>query len=236
MNQRPTPLEPRPRRRWPAVVLALALGLISCALFAQPSVQVPWTDLGKDEQRVLAPHAETWERLDAQTQERLLRGARRWLSLTPDERTAAAARFAEWQSLPADRRDQIRHRYRAFRELPPEQQRQLKRQFDRFRYLPPEQREELKRRFESMSPQERRGFLTALRATEQAENARNFWSRIPEPQRAAPRVMIESLTPAERQKLRRIMQARTPGERSTLHRQLLEMGVDERRAWIAEQP
>jgi hypothetical protein len=237
MNLRRAPLEPcRDWRRWPAVVLALVLGFSACAFAAEGSQPVSWSDLGKEEQRVLAPHADTWARLDAQTREQLLRGARRWLSLTPDERAAAADRFARWQSLPVERREQIRERYRAFRELPPDQQRQLKRQFERFRYLPPQQREELRRRFESMTPEERRGFLTGLRASRQAEDARRARSWVPQQDRAATRAMIESLTPPERLKLRRIMQGQLPEDRRTLHRQLLQMSADERRAWIGRQP
>ena len=237
MNQHRTPLEAGRAMR----ALAAAGAVAAAVADQQPGAgagpkRCQWSELGKDEQRVLAAHADSWQQLDASTQDRLLRGARRWLSLTPEQRAAAAKRFTAWQGLPDERRQQIRNRYQAFRNLPPEQQQQLKRQFERFRYLPPEQREELKRRFENMTPQERRGFLTALRATQQAENARNFYNRIPEQDRAATRAMIESLTQPERQKLRRLMQASTPEQRRELHQRVLAMSAEERSRWLAEQP
>jgi hypothetical protein len=87
-----------------------------------------------------------------------------------------------------------------------------------------------------MTPEERRGFLTGLRASRQAEDARRARSWVPQQDRAATRAMIESLTPPERLKLRRIMQGQLPEDRRTLHRQLLQMSADERRAWIGRQP
>ena len=207
-----------------ALVWAAAIGA------AEP---VRWADLGNEEKRVLAAHADTWERLDALTQERLVRGARRWLMLTPEQRTASATRFAEWQGLPPDRRQEIRRRYEAFQGLPPDKRHELKRVFNRFRFLPPQERAELRRRFEAMSPEERRGFLTGMHATQRADRARQIMQRLPEPERAATRVMFESFTPEQRHAMRSHMLALPPRQRDDLRRKLLAMSANERSVFLA---
>ena len=215
--------------------LLIAIGLCLLSGLAQAESAVGWKELSQDEQRILAPHQNDWGQLDPVTQQRLLRGARRWLTLSPEQRVAAARRFGEWQDLPDERREQIRQRYQAFRDLPPAQQRELKQSFERFRYLPPEQRELLRQRFLNMSPEERRGFLTGLKATREADHARNQWLQIAPEDRAATREMLQALTPPERQKLRSLMQGRDGEGRRQLHRQLLDMSIAERREFLSRQ-
>ncbi len=163
-----------------------------------------------------------------QTQERLLRGARRWLSLTPDERIAAADRFAQWQSLPDERREQIRHRYQALSQS-------AARATARTQALRSNASATCPRRparatqaplREHVTAGSAAAFLTALRATEQAENARGFWQHIPESERMATRAMIDSFTPIERQRAQQMLQRLAPRERHAFHQ---KPAGDERR-------
>jgi hypothetical protein len=154
------------------------------------------------------------------------------LSLTPDQlrRPSAFRGKAAGRAPP-----QIRNRYQAFSHPPPEQQHSQSGSSNASATCRRRNARNWKRRFESMTPQERRG-LTALRATQQADGARNNWNRIPEKDRAATRAMLDSMTPPERQKLRRIMQRSTPEERRALHQRVLAMNAAERSQWLAEQP
>ena len=91
----------------------------------------------------------------------LVRGASRWLSMTPEQRSSAQQRFGQWRSMPPEQRQELRNRWQQYKSLPPEQQQHVRQSFQRFRQMPPEQRSELRKQWRQMSPEQRRSVRQA---------------------------------------------------------------------------
>ena len=60
---------------------------------------------------MLAPREDAWSGMEPAQQERLARGAARWLEMNDGQRTRARDRFDRWRSLSEAERASIRERY-----------------------------------------------------------------------------------------------------------------------------
>ena len=108
-----------------------ALALLSCLwtpAFAQATAP-NWAALSAPEQALLGPalknHPETFDTLPAAKREQLLKGARNWLAMNPEQRQQAAQALAEWQALSPKEREAALARRKAFRSLPKAEQQAL---------------------------------------------------------------------------------------------------------------
>ena len=152
--------------------------------------------------------------------------------VSPEQRAQAAERFARWQNLQEPQRRELRQRYRWFREQPPERQRQLRRVFQRFRHLPPEERRALMRRFESMTDQQRQGFIEGVRMNERANGMRRFLERFSQEERQQLRRIDQSLSDEQRMIFRHRVRSTPPDQREQLMRQWLQMSDRERTEYL----
>jgi Protein of unknown function (DUF3106) len=214
------------------VLISLLLLLVLGSAHAQ-TVQ-PFSQLAPEMQRVLMPFEKEWATLDAPTQQRLIRGAERWIGMSTDQRTQAAKRLAWWRSLPPQRQAQIRQSLAEFKNLPPEQQQRIRQTFNRFKNLPPEQRAALMERFQRMSASEREAFMLGARANGGIP-WRQLWGAIPREEIRPTIAMTMSLSPALRQRLAQLVERTPMAERSALRQRLVAMGFAEREAFLQAQ-
>ena len=75
---------------------------------------VPWSALGPDEQRLLAPVRERWQEIPPAQQQRLRRKAERWQSLAPEQQDRIRQRLARFAAMTPEQRAAARERFRAF--------------------------------------------------------------------------------------------------------------------------
>lgn len=110
------------------IVLALFLSMAG-PLYAAPSDDPAWKDLGEAERQILAPLQDQWSKFDpvhkrkwvaiAKAQPKmtlyqqwqLKNRIQEWAKLSPEQRDAARARFKEFEQLPPDRQDSVRQQY-----------------------------------------------------------------------------------------------------------------------------
>ena len=204
--------------RFDTLIQALSMIALCFWTVGQAFAGTAFNKLTSDEQRVLAPYQQEWNRLDNATQERLRLGAKRWLALSPEQRAKAAAR---WQSMSEEERALARQRMQRFRELPPQQRRRILRAYRQFRDLPPAERQRLQRNFDRLRP-----------AGNPGGRAQGFLAHLPEPERRATIAMLQSLSPAEKRALRRKMEILLPAEREAVRVKLLAMSANQRRNYL----
>jgi hypothetical protein len=130
-----------------------------------PDSSVAWSSLSPDEQKLLNRYGDRWSSLP-----RLLRGTRRWMSMTPEQRERAKARHARWKELTPEQREQARKSWRRYQELSPDQQERVRDGYHRFKNLTPEQRRRLRERWQNASPEERQRMLERRRKRQERRN------------------------------------------------------------------
>lgn len=219
------------------MIKRLILALLLVVVFTSASAQLaaPFAQLAPDIQRVLTPFEKEWATLDAQTQQRLIRGAERWVGMSSEQRAQAAKRMGWWRSLPPERQAQIRQRFEEFKNLPAEQQQRIRQTFNRFKNLPPEQRAALLERFQSMSPSEREAFMLGARAGNGGIPWRQLWGPIPRDEIRPTIAMTMALEPALRQRLAQLVERTPQADRGALRQRLIAMGFAEREAFLRSQ-
>ena len=77
------------RASWYSSILVCSLFMNGWVLNAWAADPIAWSDLGSNEQKVLAPFKDKWEGFSAERQQRLQQGAQRWQTMTPDQKTRA---------------------------------------------------------------------------------------------------------------------------------------------------
>ncbi|MEM8766863.1 MAG: DUF3106 domain-containing protein, partial [Pseudomonadota bacterium] len=96
------------------VKAAICTGLLlfATSLMAE---SMSFSDLPKEQQRVLENYESRWSELSAGQQERLRLGSERWLRLTPEQRQDTIGRFQRWQNLTPNQQRNLRQRLETFR-------------------------------------------------------------------------------------------------------------------------
>jgi hypothetical protein len=125
----------------------LALGLLFASnVFAQqpakataPTAALPaWEQLNTaDREALIAPLRDRWNNGDAAHRQRMLEHARRWQTMTPEQRRTARKGMHKWEHLTPDQREQARALYERMRDMDPAQRRALRKQWHA---MTPEQR------------------------------------------------------------------------------------------------
>ena len=138
---------------------ALLLALAATAAIAAPKVDGPqWASLTADQQQVLAPLADNWDKgLTREQKTKWIGITKRYSSMTPEEQKRVQARMQKWAKLTPAQRAQAREQYRSFGKVAPDHQREeLHRYWAAYQALPREE----KRMFDVppsyVSPKERR--------------------------------------------------------------------------------
>lgn len=117
------------KNRVKQLVLLFGLAMASTPVLAAEGT--PWDKLSDEQQAMLLKaHQDHWNRMPAESQQRMLEGAQRWQAMTPEERERIRAKREKFRSMPPDERAQLRQRHlqrhEAFENLPPEQQRAMR--------------------------------------------------------------------------------------------------------------
>ena len=123
-----------------ALLLAIALPTLALAQSAAPAAPAPptWQQLSAAERDTLiAPLRDRWNDADAAGRQRMLEHARRWQSMTPEQRREARKGMHRWEHFTPEQRDQARALYEHMRGMDPAQRRALREQWHA---MTPEQR------------------------------------------------------------------------------------------------
>ena len=124
--------------------IAFAFCLVdSSPAFADEAGQ-PWSTLSAQQQAVLAPLQQDWDKLDPERRKRWIGLADRYHSLPADRQQRIQQRMHEWASLTPEQRAQALERYKRIKQLPPEKHEQLHQRWREYQALPEEQRQKLR--------------------------------------------------------------------------------------------
>lgn len=136
-------------------LLVLVLLLCAAPAFArqeaaQPVTHPAWEQLGTAERELLtAPIRERWNS-HPQHRAHMLEHARRWQTMTPEQRQSAHRGMKRWARMDPEKREQTRALFGKMRGMTPEQRKALREQWKK---MTPEQR---KAWIEANPPQPRR--------------------------------------------------------------------------------
>lgn len=112
-----------------------ALLLAACLVMAHASAtaaeRTRWDDLTPAQQALLIEaHKDHWNRMPAEAQQRMLRGAERWQEMTPEERARVHAQRERFRAMSPDERRHMHERHRArrqaFEQMPPDRQQAIR--------------------------------------------------------------------------------------------------------------
>lgn len=113
-----------------------------------------WKDLNSRQQAMIKPslisQGGDFDRLPLQRREALVKGADRWLGMTPEQRTTATQQFQQWQLLSAQQKVSALERRERFRKLSPEQRKALLETHKQFLEMPLQQQTELHNEFNDL--------------------------------------------------------------------------------------
>jgi hypothetical protein len=112
-------------------------------VFAEDAGQ-PWSKLSAQQQSVLAPLQQDWDKLDPDRRKHWIGLADRYHSLPADRQQRIQQRMHEWASLTPEQRAQAIERYKRIKQLPPEKHEQLHQRWREYQALPEEQRQKLR--------------------------------------------------------------------------------------------
>jgi hypothetical protein len=106
-----------------AVAVAMAALLYCSASAAQGQLdpyrlylaergEIPWNSLSPEEREALERHRGEWDDYSTDRQERMRKGAKRYLSLPPDKRREVERQRREYQQLSPQERERLREEYK----------------------------------------------------------------------------------------------------------------------------
>ncbi len=102
-----------------------------------------WSELSPADQRVLAPLAADWDKLEVQRKEKWLGIAKRYPTLPPPQQERIQAQMSAWARLTPDERRVAREQFRACASCRPSSGAKSGEKWREYQQLPPEKRREL---------------------------------------------------------------------------------------------
>jgi len=129
------------------LILAVALWLASSlghAVILPPLPQPSWTQLNAEQQRVLAPLATQWDKMDGFQRKKWLGIVKRYPSLSVEEQTRLQRRMTDWAKLTPDERKRARDRYKLLQKDAPEKKEAVKLKWQEYKELPESEKNRLK--------------------------------------------------------------------------------------------
>ena len=127
-------------------LLALALCLFaSYSVFAAAPKKKPptWAELSPEQQKVLSPLSEEWNKLDAPRRRKWLGIAKRYPSMKPEEQAKVQKQMQPWAKLTPDERRTARERFKRIEKLPPRERQALAQKWQQYKQLPEDERSKL---------------------------------------------------------------------------------------------
>ena len=143
----------RPSALLRRVVLGLAASFLGASVvWAAPS----WNARDARQQALIKPALQSqggdFDRLSESRRTALVKGADRWLAMSPAQRTTATQQFQQWQALGAEQKVSVLERRERFRKLSPEQRKALLDTRKQFLEMPLQQQAELREQFKEVQP------------------------------------------------------------------------------------
>jgi len=117
--------EPAQRHRLRASQLAAVVGLylaLSASAVCAAGKAPVWAQLTADQQTVLRPLRQEWDRLPELQRQRLLAAAKRYPKMSPPQQHRFSQRLPGWTKLTLEQRNLARKRYAQYASLTKEQQ------------------------------------------------------------------------------------------------------------------
>lgn len=135
------------RTRFGFALAGIALWLTahsSLAAIVPPLSQPSWKELSAEQQRVLAPLATEWDKLESYRRKKWLGVAERYKSQSPDEQARVDRNMKAWARLTPDERKQARDKYLKLQKASPERKEAVKQKWEAYKELPESERARLK--------------------------------------------------------------------------------------------
>lgn len=134
-----------------ALVLGCSVMAASVA-WAAPA----WRELTNSQQALIKPallsQGGDFDKLPESRRAALVKGADRWLAMSPAQRTTATQQFRQWQQLSAIDKVAVLEMRERFRRLSPDQRKALLDTQKQFRALPLQQQKDLRDEFKELQP------------------------------------------------------------------------------------
>ncbi len=134
-----------------------ALILIGSLLGAGSALAAPaWKDLNSSQQALIRPallsQGGDFDKLAEPRRAALVKGADRWLAMTPAQRTVATAQFQQWQQLTVAEKLAVLDRRDRFRKLSPDERKALLKTHKQFLETSLERQQELREQYNQLAP------------------------------------------------------------------------------------
>lgn len=114
--------------------IAFALCLGFSVAHAQSSKQnPPWGQLTPEQQKILAPIQDEWNKLDALRKQKWIGITQRYPKMGPEEQARLQKRMQEWATLTPEQRQAARDKYREFEQLPPAERQAIREKWDQYK-------------------------------------------------------------------------------------------------------
>ncbi|MBU3694413.1 MAG: DUF3106 domain-containing protein [Rhodocyclaceae bacterium] len=113
----------------PAWLPSVLASFLVCAATPSLAGNPAWTGLSPGDQTILRPVEKQWDELPGHTRARLLRLARRYQDLNPEQQTRVRERLADWARLTPEQREQARRNFETLQRLTPDQQERVRRRW-----------------------------------------------------------------------------------------------------------
>lgn len=134
----------------------ISLGLSGALLLSNAALAAPaWKQLSPQQQALITPALQSqggnFDKLPEARRAALIKGADRWLSMSPAQRNTATQQFQQWQRLSGQEKALVLERRERFRKLSPEQRKALLDTQQQFLKMPLEQQQDLRTEFDALS-------------------------------------------------------------------------------------
>ncbi len=104
----------------------LSIALLLQAGLASAAPLVPWAKLTPAQQEILHSVAAEWDALPNKLQKNLLYAAKRYPTLTPEEKQRFNDKLEKWSRLTPEQRRQAREKFQAFSKVPEAEREKVK--------------------------------------------------------------------------------------------------------------
>lgn len=119
--------------------LGISLWLVAqsgMAAIVPPLPQPTWKELSPEQQRILAPLAGEWDKMEGFRRKKWMGIAQRYQSMTPDEQSRMQRRMTSWAKLTPEERKRARAKYLKLQDGSPEKKEDLKKKWEQYKELP----------------------------------------------------------------------------------------------------
>jgi len=100
-----------------------------------------WVDLTAEQQRILAPLRDEWDRLEPAQRRKWVDMTKRYPKMTPRGQKRVQTRMEKWAKLTPAQRKQARENYRRISKVPPDKRGDLQEQWSEYQSLSPQERQ-----------------------------------------------------------------------------------------------